>query len=145
VVGSLGLAGYVGAVQRLVDRLDVADACTLTGSVSDEDLARQYADADVFVCLSEHEGFCVPVVEAMACGLPVVALDSTAVGETLGDGGLLLPRAQPTFVAASVHRVLSDSELRDAYVALGLRRAATFDPARTAARLLEVVRPVLAD
>lgn len=145
VVGSLGLAGYVAAVRRLMDRLELGDACTLAGSVTDDELRTHYADADVFVCLSEHEGFCVPVVEAMAAGLPVVALDRTAVGETLGDGGVLLPRAQPTFVAAAVHRVLHDAATRAGLVERGLRRARSFDPAITSAALLAAVRPVLAD
>jgi glycosyltransferase involved in cell wall biosynthesis len=145
VVGSLGLGGYVGAVRRLVDRLELADACTLTGPVSDDELRQHWIDADVFVCLSEHEGFCVPVVEAMASGLPVVALDATAVGETLGDGGVLLPRAQPTFVAAAVHRVVRDATVRADLVARGRQRAQAFAPEITAQRLLDVVRPVLAD
>ena len=58
------------------------------GEASAADLATRYASSAAFVCTSDHEGFCVPVVEAMAFGLPVVALGTTAVPETVGDAGI---------------------------------------------------------
>ncbi|HEY1740961.1 MAG TPA: glycosyltransferase, partial [Acidimicrobiia bacterium] len=79
VVGSTAMARYVATVQRLADRLDVAGAVTFTGGVDDDTLAAHYAAADVFVCCSEHEGFGVPLVEAMSASVPVVAFRAGAV------------------------------------------------------------------
>jgi glycosyltransferase involved in cell wall biosynthesis len=98
----------------------------LTGPVSDEELAAYYATADVFVCASDHEGFCVPVVEAMGLGVPVVAFASTAVPGTVGAGGLLLDDKSPVALATAVHRVMSDPDLRAMLGAAGRARAGEF-------------------
>ena len=62
-----------------------------SGHIRFSEILAYYKTADLFLCMSEHEGFCVPIVEAMYFGLPIVALRSTAVTDTLGDGGILLP------------------------------------------------------
>jgi glycosyltransferase involved in cell wall biosynthesis len=96
-------------------------------------LAAHYRAADVLVCLSEHEGFCVPLLEAMHHEVPVVAYEATAVGETLGDGGILLPSKSPGTVAAAVHVVLHDPRRRAQLVAAGTRRMRAFDLSATRA------------
>ena len=77
---------YPRALERFARRIGLGDAVRLTGSVSPEALAAYYASSDVFVSASEHEGFCVPIVEAMSFGLPVVAFYAGAVPETAGLG-----------------------------------------------------------
>ena len=72
-----------------------------------------YRAADLFLCMSEHEGFCVPLVEAMFFGVPIVAYDSTAIASTLGGSGVLVKEKNPVFVGEVMHRVLSDEKLRD--------------------------------
>lgn len=85
----------------------------LVGSVTDEELAAYLTRADVFTTASSHEGFCVPLLEAMAFGVPVVARACGAVPETMGDAGVLLPAdAGPLLFAEAVHRVLDDEALR---------------------------------
>jgi glycosyltransferase involved in cell wall biosynthesis len=91
------------------------------------------------VCLSEHEGFCVPLLEAMHHGLPVVAFAAAAVPETLAGAGVVLERKDPAVVAAAVHRVLTDDDLRAAVVAAGRRRLADFTLERSRARWVEVL------
>ena len=66
----------------------------------------------MFVCMSEHEGFCVPLVEAMYFGIPIAAFRSSAIPDTLGKGGLLLPEKNPEIAAAAVNRLLTDEALR---------------------------------
>ncbi|MDQ1521466.1 MAG: hypothetical protein QOI55_2539, partial [Actinomycetota bacterium] len=84
------------------------------------------------------------VLEAMANDLPVVARASTAVSETVGDAGVLLDADAPAIdYAAAAWRVTSDATLRDALVARGRERVAEFSPARTRARLLEALAPIL--
>jgi glycosyltransferase involved in cell wall biosynthesis len=96
----------------------------MTGAVPGPVLSAYYETADVFVCVSDHEGFCVPAVEAMANGVPVVAYDVAAVGETVGSGGLLLDDKSPMVVAAAVDRVVRDPALSRRLVDCGRKRAA---------------------
>jgi glycosyltransferase involved in cell wall biosynthesis len=143
LVGRDSAPAYTDAVRDLITELDLKGAVHLVGGVDDARLAREYAEADVFVCASEHEGFCIPVLEAMASGLPVVAYASTALPETVGSGGILLPRKDPATVSAAVARLGADDALRAAMVERGLARVQEFDRARTAPRLLAALRSAL--
>jgi glycosyltransferase involved in cell wall biosynthesis len=143
LVGGGPAASYERAVGRLASELGVADRVALLGSVSHDELVAEYRRADVFVSLSEHEGFCVPVVESMRAGLPVVALAAAAVPETVGDAALLISTTQPLDVAAAVDRVLTDAALRADLVQRGHERASRFDLGTTATRFLEALAPVL--
>jgi glycosyltransferase involved in cell wall biosynthesis len=114
-----------------------------TGQVDDEELYAYYRVADVFLCLSEHEGFCVPLQEAMHFGLPVVAYETGAVRETLHGGGLLLQEKQPELVAEILDRVTHGSELRRAVLAGQSRAIAGIRATDFGALLRERLRPVL--
>lgn len=126
LVGSKAIDEYGVALSALIDRLGLGDVVEFTGPVSDDELSAWYRRASVFLCLSEHEGFCVPVVEAMAAGLPVVGFHAAAVPETIAGAGIVLGDKRPATVAAAVGRVLDDSELRGALAAAGLQRAEDF-------------------
>jgi glycosyltransferase involved in cell wall biosynthesis len=78
-----------------------------TGAIADPELAELYRRADVFVTASSHEGFCVPIVEAMAAGVPVVASRAGALVETVGCGGLLLDDVSPAELAEALDLVLT--------------------------------------
>lgn len=93
---------YLERCTRLAEDLGVLERVTFTGPVDDAALAQEYADADVFVCLSQHEGYCVPIIEALAHDLPVVALRAGAVPETLGAAGLLIDDLTPSTVAEAI-------------------------------------------
>ncbi|MGQ0823997.1 MAG: glycosyltransferase [Actinomycetota bacterium] len=135
---------YEMALRNFIDALGLTDAVELTGSVSDAALAAYYRNADVMVVCSEHEGFCVPLLEAMHYGVPVVAHAAAAVPETLQHGGLLLPTKNPCTVAAAVDRVLTDAPLRAQLIAAGRDRLAAFDLARSRAALLDAIGTVAA-
>jgi len=132
LVGSEAASSYADALLGLVDDLDVTTAVTFAGPVSDAELAAYYDDADVFVCLSRHEGFCVPILEAMRHDVPVVALSAGAVTDTVGSAGVLVDDASPHPVAAAVHELLADEAFRSGLVAAGRARLAehALDPAR---------------
>ncbi len=144
LVGSGLDDAYGRTLSRFVDALDLTDAVTLTGPVSDATLAAHYASADVLVVCSEHEGFCVPLLEAMYHGVPIVAYDAAALGETLGDAGILLSVKDPATVAAAVHRVVSDTEVRASLVAAGTQRLRAFDLAHTGPMFVDAVASVAA-
>jgi glycosyltransferase involved in cell wall biosynthesis len=152
IVGFALSRAYVRALTAYVADLGLTDAVDIAGSVPDAVLGAHYATADVFVCLSEHEGFCVPLLEAMHHGVPVVAYAAGAVPETLGTGGLLLEQKDPLTVATAVARVVSgasgastarDASLRTALARAGHERLTAFGLARSEARLRDAVASVV--
>ena len=140
-VGWVGKADGEGlaALGETVASLGLADAVRMPGSVPDGVLAAHYRAADVFVCLSDHEGFCVPLLEAMHHRLPIVAFASSAVPETLGDAGLCLPDKAPAAVAHAVSLVLGDSHLRAQLARAAEARLRDFDLVRTSATFTEAI------
>lgn len=133
---------YAASLRKFVHALGLDDAVTFTGGVSDDARAAYYARADVFVVTSEHEGFCVPLVEAMFHRVPIVAFSAAAVPETLGAAGLLLDTKDPCVVAAAVHRMLTDDAVRSHVVAAGAARAPLFDVTHTGPAFVAAVTSV---
>lgn len=117
---------YRIAVERFADELDLLDAVEIAGSVTHEELIAYYAASDVFVCLSNHEGFCVPLLEAMYHRLPIVAYTNTAVPETVQGAGLILPNKEPARVAAAIDRVVQDPQLRSRLARAASERVGAF-------------------
>lgn len=129
VVGTaVDMEPYLAACQRLAQELGVADAVVFTGAVPQAELVSYYRVASVFLTLSEHEGFCVPLLEAMHFGVPVVAYAAAGIPGTLGGAGLLLPDKDFPAVAELLHRVVGDRALREALVAGQRARLRAFDP-----------------
>lgn len=113
LVGSHGgFERYLAMVHDLVARIGAADVHML-GHVSNEELTAYYEIADVFLCASEHEGFCVPLMEAFHMGVPVLAYAATAVPATMDGGGVLYHRKDPVEIAALIEALVSDAALRD--------------------------------
>lgn len=131
LVGGSASSAYLTALEGYIAALGLDNAVELTGSVSAEVLAAHYASADALVCLSNHEGFCVPLLEAMHHRVPIVAMGTTAVPETLAGAGMVLPSSHPALVAAAVHRVLDDAALRDDLIDRGTQRLTDFELGRT--------------
>lgn len=135
---------YWEGLGLLADELGCAGAVEITDVLTFPQVLAHYRTADVFVSLSEHEGFCVPLLEAMHFDVPVVALGSSAVAETVGDAGLVLPEKDPVEVACAVHRVLTDDGLRSQLVAAGRRRVEHFSFENNRARLLSALEAGMA-
>src|SRR5439155_5757186 len=101
--------GYLRALRELGER---AGNVVFEHTVSESALADRYAAASAFLCLSEHEGFCVPLLEAFAAEVPVIARPSGGVPETAGDAALLVDDRYPAVVAELLALAIADSELR---------------------------------
>lgn len=142
LIGSPYTQSYWDAVEELAGRLGVMEAVILRGPVSTAELESYYRHADVLVCLSEHEGFCVPVIEAMAHHVPVVAYGAGAIPETAGEGGVVVYDKDPTFVAAVVAEVLCDTGLRNQLVARGAVQARAMSAGSQIGRLDSLLEQV---
>nr|QOL00462.1 GDP-mannose:cellobiosyl-diphosphopolyprenol alpha-mannosyltransferase [uncultured organism] len=104
-------------------------AVTFAGLVDEAQLTAYYASADIFVSLSEHEGFCVPLVEAMFFDVPILALGATAVPETLGEAGVMIDARTPIEEIGALMRLLGeDPELRAQVIAAQRRRRSFYLP-----------------
>ncbi len=114
LVGSSGgMERYEARLKSYVRTLGLEDRVVFPGHIRFPEILAYYRLADVFVCMSEHEGFCVPLVEAMHLGKPIVAYGSSAVPETLSGGGLLLESKDPWTAAAAINRLAEDEALRE--------------------------------
>jgi glycosyltransferase involved in cell wall biosynthesis len=140
LAGSARLPAYAEAISNYVDRLGLASKVTVTGHISDEELVAWYRRADLFVVASEHEGFCVPLIEAMQFDIPIVARANGAVPETLGGAGVLVPGdTGPSTLATVIAAVLDDDPARDALRARGRERRRAFTAEACRRRFLEAL------
>ncbi len=142
LVGGTSSYEYNRAVQDFVDDLGLSEAVRITGEVSDASLAAHFAVADVFLSLSVHEGFGVPLVEAMHAGVPVVTRSAGAAAETAGGAALVLEGADPSYVAAALQRVCTDDVLRRRLVEAGHRRVAELEGDQVAMQVVDAVASV---
>lgn len=133
---------YLDGLQRLVRALRVEEV-VFTGQVDHDELLAYYSVASAFLCLSEHEGYCVPLVEAMQLGVPVLAYDAGAVAETLRGGGILLKDKRPELVAELLHELSSGPGLRESVLASQRRALEGLRGTRFDELLLERLAPVL--
>src|SRR5207245_1859141 len=124
------------ALARLAAGLGVADRVIFPGRVEDQDLPALYSGAALYALPSLEEGFGATVLEAMACGAPVVASNRAALPEVVADAGLLCDAEQELELAAMLARVLSDAGLAEELRRRALARARPFTPERTSGRAL---------
>ena len=136
LVGSdRGDVEYRAELERLRDALPSGKQITFTGKVTDPQVHAYYRAADVFICASAHEGFCMPITQAMALDVPVLAYAATAVPETMGGAGLLIHDWDVAQVATALDQILSDAAFRERLL-LGQRASLSrFSLAEARARL----------
>ena len=139
VVGRPVVPSYTAALHRFADELGLHDAVTFAGALSDDDLSTALRRADALVVSSRHEGFGVPVIEAMSVGVPVVANAAGALPEVVGDGGLLVDAADPYVVADAADRVGRDAPLREVLARAASARVAALDLPSAGPRAAELV------
>ena len=143
MVGSPRLPRYAQAVQRQIAELGLHRAW-MTGAVAQDTLRAFYERADLFVAASDHEGFCVPLLEAMSFDVPIVARATSAVPETLGGAGMLLdPADGPLVMAEAWATLLTDKAQREDLIARGAARLRDFDPDDARAQVLQHLASVL--
>jgi glycosyltransferase involved in cell wall biosynthesis len=144
IIGKPATEAYALALRRYVDELGLSRAVRFGGHASDERVAAAYAKSDVLVVTSAHEGFCVPVVEAMAAGLPVVAFAQGALPEVLGAAGTFVTNRDPWRLASTISALLSDPARRDVLRDAAVHQLAQLDMAGAADRLVDLLATLIA-
>lgn len=150
IVGSVDghLSSYYGELAALQEELGVGDAIRWLEHVSDAELDGLFRVSHVYLNMSEHEGFCVPLVECQALGLPVVSTNVTALAETAGPSQMLVPvpggPGDYDFVAGVVHEICRSHGLREHLVRIGFANAYyRFAREKLEDRFMEDMAPVL--
>ncbi len=139
LVGSDGnLPAYRADLEWLAERI-APEHIYLPGAVSLEALAGYYRAASVFVSMSEHEGFGIPLIEAMIFDLPVVAFKAAAIPDTLGQAGILINRKEYAVIAELVDLLMRDTSLRQQIIAQQRVRVEELSPARAEVTLRELL------
>ncbi len=116
LIGSyLGTEKYYQKLKSYVAALRLSDVI-FTGHIDFDEIIAYYKIADVFLCMSEHEGFCVPLVEAMYHNVPIIAYDSSAIADTLGGSGILLQGKNPMMISEMINKLINDTNLRKTVV-----------------------------
>lgn len=135
-----GKRGWLSAgIEQRVAELNLGDRVRFTGYVDDNDVPALLSGAHAFVFPSLYEGFGMPVLEAMACGTPVLTSTTSSLPEVAGDAALLVDPTDTTAIAAALEQLATDTALGERLRARGLARAASFTWERCAAETLRVV------
>ena len=130
-------------VLNLVDELNLTNWVYFTGYIPQEDLPLVYNLATLFVYPTIYEGFGLPVLEAMACGVPVITSQISSLPEIVGDAGVLIPVSDAGALYDAMDRLLQNKSLRDELIKAGLTRAKTFSWERTAQLTCKIYQKVL--
>jgi glycosyltransferase involved in cell wall biosynthesis len=134
--------GFEGYLEDTVEELGLGESVAFTGFVCEDDLPALYCGAAAFVCVSLYEGFGLPLLEAMACGTPVLASGTSSIPEVVGDAGLLVDPLQPVEIAVGLERLAADGGLAEELSSRGRERAALFTWEKAAGRILELYETV---
>lgn len=135
--------GFEPYLDGLVEELGLEGAVIFTGFLPEEDLPALYSGADAFLCVSLYEGFGLPLLEAMACGTPVLASRASSLPEVVGDAGLLVDPLDADKIAAAMLRLVEDTNYRKELAERGRLRAASFTWDRAALAVLSLYRRVV--
>jgi glycosyltransferase involved in cell wall biosynthesis len=126
-------------IRKLVEKLGVGDIVHFTGRIRNEDFAKHYAESTIAVVPSLYEGFGIPALEAMACGVPLISTSGGALPEVVGDAGIVVPPADSVALANAINTLLDNPEHRNRLAQAGLERVNSIFNWQRAAREVEVV------
>ena len=115
----------------------------MSGRVTFEELLAYYHLANIYLCLSEHEGFCIPLLESMFFGIPIIAYEAAAVPYTLNGAGIIFKEKKYEEIAEAARLLLTDRDLREKIIEKEKERLKDFQKERTAAKLKEYIEKFL--
>ena len=134
-------SGYSSFI-KTVEELNLQDRVIFKGYIPDNELEWMYLNASLFVFPSLSEGFGLPILEAMSCGVPVITSNYGAMAEVAGNAALLVNPYNIDEIAEAMYKVLTDQKLKEDLIKKGLERAKQFSWEKTAKETLEVYKEV---
>jgi len=143
LVGSNAVPKYADDIRALPGRLDLDDVI-FAGHVTQEELIGYYSVADVFLCMSEHEGFCVPLVESMLFDVPIIAFESSAISDTLKDSGIIFLKKDYARVGALLDIIMNQTDIRNKIIEKQKERLQYFSYDSVKQELLTFIEDVIA-
>lgn len=135
-------SSYYQDLKSLIERLGIKDV-NFAGHVSFEELVAYYRSADIFITMSEHEGFCVPLIESMYFDIPIVAYNSTAVPLTLGGSGILINEKNYPEIAEVLNLLIENQELRQKVIKKQRERLKDFNRDNSKEILIKHIQDLL--
>lgn len=145
LIGSPFIADYNMAIKDYISYLNLEESIVMPGHSTFEEILAYYTCADVFLCMSEHEGFCVPLIEAMQFDVPVIAYNSTAIPYTLGEAGVLVEDKEPETVSRLIEQIIYDDSYTDTIINKQRSRLKAFDSKESQKKYLKVIKEVLGE
>lgn len=143
LVGSYqGMEEYYDTLKKLVEKLELKDVY-FTGHIPFDEIIAYYSIADLFLCMSEHEGFCVPLIESMLYKVPILAYNSSAIENTLGRSGILLNNNSYYDIAEFMYKLKEDSELRKKIISAQEERLKFFSEENTSKKFKRIILDVI--
>lgn len=131
---------YNNYLYDLIQKLDLSDRVEILENLNDDEVKEQLSNLDIYISMSEHEGFGIPILEAMAAGVPVLAFSSSAVTETVRDAGLLFSQKNVPLLAELIHKLISTSELKAKLIESQFKRVKVFNEFPFAETLLGTLK-----
>lgn len=133
---------YYLKISSKINELGLNKQVTFAGKIEDQDLAAYYKAADIFLCMSEHEGFCVPIVEAFHAHIPVVAYAETAVADTMGGSPGALNNLDIETAVNQIHSVFTYPDLKNELITHGIQQANRFTANSVRQRLYSIIEGI---
>jgi len=143
IVGDDSNKGYVERLHQAIQGYELANSVLITGKVDEAELKAYYEIADVFLCMSEHEGFGVPLLEAMKMRVPVVAYRSSAIAETMGGAGIVITEKNYGLIASLIDELMIDKTLYNSILKRQDRRVYALENTDTEKILFNAIENVL--
>ncbi|MBP7738456.1 MAG: glycosyltransferase [Spirochaetes bacterium] len=144
IVGSVSdsLRSYYDEIADMIAQYGLTDIIKIHNYVSFEDLYSYYKSSDLFLLMSEHEGFCVPIIESQYNGLPVIAWNTSVISDTLGQGQVAIDELDYGLFAGAIRRVATDTNLRGALIGNGINNYRNYENDRIGPQLVEMIEDI---
>lgn len=145
IVGSVSdsLRSYYDEIAEMIGQYGLTENIKIHNYVSFEDLYSYYKLSDLFLLMSEHEGFCVPIIESQHNGLPVIAWNTSVISDTVGRGQIIIDELDYGLFAGAMHRVATDSNLRDALIRNGIENYRNYENDHIGSQLVDVINQIV--
>lgn len=137
-----GFENYSKLLKKLIKELNLESDVIFPGHIKFEEILAFYKVADLFLCMSEHEGFCVPLVESMFFEIPILAYNSSAIKYTLGNSGVIVNKKDYFLISELMNFILSDENVKKEIIKKQNKRLEDFKLEKVEKQLLEFIKRI---